>query len=68
MIDMIASHLFALARGECWGFTSLRTWRSNFCPHRIEACSRALTTLMYESCSEVYLPMRTMETVSKSRS
>jgi hypothetical protein len=23
-----------------------RTWRSNFCPHRIDACSRALTTLM----------------------
>lgn len=48
--------------------TRERTWMVSFLPTRIDACSRALTTLMYESCIDVYFPTRTMLTVSKSRS
>lgn len=36
--------------------------------HRKAECSRDLTTLMYESLRDVYLPTRTMETDSKRRS
>lgn len=44
------------------------TCSTSFRSHRIEACSSALTTLIYESCSEVYFPTRTMDTESNSRS
>lgn len=40
----------------------------SFLPTRMDACSSALTTLMYESCIDVYLPTSTMLTVSNCRS
>jgi hypothetical protein len=51
------------ARVRYWRRVTARdelTFNSSFLPHRIEACSSALTTLMYESCSVVYLPTRTI--------
>lgn len=37
-------------------------------PHCIDACSSDLTTDVYESCSDVYLPTRQIDTVSNRRS
>jgi len=37
-------------------------------PHCIDACSSDLTTDVYESWSDVYLPTRQIETVSNRRS